>query len=184
MGLKINCSWPSAHPVKWYDPFSAHTIYPSSVKNFFSRIWSDSTSNEISPWAEYKSLSGESVKIPLCGGITWLCTHTHEIYINPSHLHRMIMYGLKWKVLASWLLFFTREPADLQPERETSISMLCDRGVILMKTISYIFTSLVACYVTCDDSSAASLHCFLWLNNDHVTWWLIGKESQFGKLSN
>ena len=31
--------------------------------------------------------------------------------------------------------------------------------------------------------SAALLHCFLGLNTDHVTWWLIAEESSFGRLS-
>ena len=57
------------------------------------------------------------------------------------------MYGLKWKVLTSWSRFSTRETTDMHPHRETPISMICHRGVILVKTISYMFTSLVACHV-------------------------------------
>ena len=107
-------------------------------------------------------------------------THTLKKYINTIHHHSMGMYGLKWNVLTSWSRFSTREYTDTHTHRETPISMICDRGVILLKTISYNFTSLVACQVTRDDSSAALLHYALYINNGHVTWWLIAEETIFG----
>ena len=97
---------------------------------------------------------------------TWLkvwreqCVHIHEIYISTLDLHCMVMYGFKWKVVTSWLRLSTWVHVDMHPDREKSISMFCDRGVILLKTISNIFPSLVACHVICDDSSASLLHYF------------------------
>ena len=64
---------------------------------------------------------------------------------------------------------------------ETPISMFCPRGVILVKTISYIFSSLVACHDSYEESSAALLHYALYLKHCHVTWWLIWEESIFWK---
>ena len=51
----------------------------------------------------------------------------------------------------------------------------------ISETISYIFTSLVACQVKRDDSSTALLHYTLYMNNGHVSWWLIAEE--YWKLS-
>ena len=111
-----------------------------------------------------------------CGVMTGtLCTQ--EIYIISIHHQSMVMYAFKWKVLTSWSQFSTREHIDTHPHRETLISMISHRVVLLMKTLSYIFSSLFAWQVTRDDSSTALLHYALYMNNGHVPWLVLAEES-------
>ena len=57
--------------------------------------------------------------------------------------------------------------------RDTHFNVLWSRSNI---TENYLIHHHFICRVPRDDSSAALLHCFLWLDNDHVTWWLIAVE--------
>ena len=64
----------------------------------------------------------------------------------------------------------------MHPHRETTISMFCDGGVILMKTISYIFTSLVACHVM----THQPLYFIVFYGTTVITWhiWIDKRKSR------
>ena len=101
---------------------------------FFSWIFAFSTSNERSQLAENMSLHNQTVKIQLCGAMRWsVYKHAHQTDIITKHLQSLVMYGLPWEGLPSWLRFSTRERAVLRPDREITISMVYDLGVIVMK---------------------------------------------------
>ena len=103
----------------------------------------------------------------ICGVMTRsMYTHTLKKYKIPILHQSMVMYGLKWKVLTSWSRFSTREHTDTHPHRETAISMICHRGVILVKTISYILTSLVACHVM----THQPLYFIVFYGSTLITW--------------
>ena len=91
-------------------------------------------------------------------------THTHKKYIITIHHQSLVMYGHKWKGLTSWSRFSTRETTDTHPHRETPMSMIWHRGV--MKTISYIFTSLVACHVM----THQPLYFIVFFGSTVITW--------------
>ena len=75
--------------------------------------------------------------------------NVHNLYTSSNDIH----VSAQMKGLDELITIFhhKKKNADMQSNRETSISMFCDRGEILMKTISLVYTSLVECYVTCDD---------------------------------
>ena len=103
----------------------------------------------------------------LCGVMTRsMYTYTRKKY-KIAILHQsMVMYGLKWKVVTSWSRFSTRAHTDTHPHRETHISMICHRGVILAKTISYIITSLVVCHVM----THQPLYFIVFYGSTVITW--------------
>ena len=102
----------------------------------------------------------------VCGVMTrWTYTHTRKYYKITKEHQSMLMYGVKWKALTSWSRFSTREHCHAPNRRDTNF-MFCHRGVIYLKTISHIFTSLVECNVMTHQPLYIIMHFTLTM----VTW--------------
>ena len=91
----------------------------------------------------------------------------------------MAIYGLKWKGSTSWSRFSTREHTDMHPLQSRPEWVICHRGVILVITISYIFTPLVACQVITPRPLYINMH-FTWTmvtgHDDSSRWNLFLEE--------